>query len=78
MRNFFEKLRKYFEETPQEIIREVWARTAELDEVGPTVEDFLAHPHYYHICSGYPNEHFESNLINEFGPEFSSGFFLPR
>jgi hypothetical protein len=39
--NFYEKLKQYFEETPREKILEDWAKSAEFDNVGPTVDDFL-------------------------------------
>jgi len=38
---FSEKLKQYFEETPREKILEDWAKSAEFDNVGPTVDDFL-------------------------------------
>jgi hypothetical protein len=39
--NFYEKLKQYFEETPREKILEDWAKSAEFNKVGPTVDDFL-------------------------------------
>lgn len=39
--NFYEKLKQYFEETPREKVLEDWAKSAEFDKVGPTVDDFL-------------------------------------
>jgi hypothetical protein len=39
--SFSEKLKQYFEETPREKILEDWAKSAEYDKVGPTVDDFL-------------------------------------
>jgi hypothetical protein len=39
--SFSEKLKQYFEETPREKILEDWAKSAEFDNVGPTVDDFL-------------------------------------
>jgi len=39
--NFYKKLKQYFEETPREKILEDWANSAEFDNVGPTVDDFL-------------------------------------
>jgi hypothetical protein len=39
--NFYEKLKQYFEETPREKVLEDWAKSAEYDKVGPTVDDFL-------------------------------------
>jgi hypothetical protein len=39
--SFSEKLKQYFEDTPREKILEDWAKSAECDKVGPTVDDFL-------------------------------------
>jgi hypothetical protein len=39
--NFYEKLKQYFEETPREKVLEDWAKSAEYNNVGPTVDDFL-------------------------------------
>jgi len=39
--NFYEKLKQYFETTPREKVLEDWAKSAEYDKVGPTVDDFL-------------------------------------
>lgn len=39
--NFYEKLVEYFKNTPREKILEDWNKTAECDNIGPTVEEFL-------------------------------------
>lgn len=39
--NFYEKLKQYFEETPREKVLEDWAKSAEYNKVGPTIDDFL-------------------------------------
>ena len=75
MNNFFEEVRKYLEETPQEKVLEDWAKSAHLDDVGPSVEDFLRHSQYYHIFSSQPDDGCQNKIINDFSPEFSSGFF---
>lgn len=36
-----EELKKYFEVTPRDKVLEDWAKSAEFDNVGPTVEEFL-------------------------------------
>jgi hypothetical protein len=77
MSNFFEELKKYFEVTPQNKIMEDWAKSAEFDKVGPTVEEFLHNTQQnYHI-------HSEEPLgvclgVSEYSPKFSSGFFMPK
>lgn len=73
MNDFFEKLKKYFEETPQEKIEEDWSRSSEFDKIGTTVEDFLVNSQYYHVVSS--QWHLE-NIMNDYSPKFSSGFFL--
>jgi hypothetical protein len=39
--NFYEKLKEYFENTPREKVLEDWNKSAHLDNVGPTVEEFV-------------------------------------
>ena len=41
MNNLIEDLKKYFLDTPQEKIIEDWESSAEFDNVGPTVSEFL-------------------------------------
>ncbi len=76
MSNFFEELKKYLEVTPREKVLEDWAKSAEFDKVGPTVEEFL------HNTNQYYQIHSEEPLgvcligINEYDPKFTSGFFM--
>ena len=76
MNNFFEELKKYFEITPQDKVLEDWAKSAEFDEIGPTVGEFLhTTQQYFKICSEAPLA--VSFLgINENNLEFTSGFFM--
>ena len=39
--NFYEKLVEYFKNTPREKVLEDWNKTAECDNIGPTMEEFL-------------------------------------
>lgn len=39
--NFYEKLKQYFEETPNDEVMAAWERSKQFDNVGPTVDDFL-------------------------------------
>jgi hypothetical protein len=39
--NFYEKLKEYFENTPREKVLEDWNKSAHLDKVGPTVDEFI-------------------------------------
>jgi hypothetical protein len=39
--NFYEKLKEYFENTPREKVLEDWNKSAHLDNVGPTVDEFI-------------------------------------
>jgi hypothetical protein len=39
--NFYEELKKHFENTPKDKLLEEWEKSAESDKVGPTVEEFL-------------------------------------
>lgn len=75
MNNFFEELKKYFEVTPQKQVLEDWAKSAEFDEVGLTVEEFLDNTQqYYQIHSEEPFEVWLAG-INEYDPKLSFGFF---
>lgn len=75
MSNFFEELKKYFEVTPREKVLEDWAKSAELDKVGPTVEEFLLNTNqYYQIFSEEPLG-FSLSENNVYSPKFTSGFF---
>lgn len=76
MDNFFDDLKKYFEVTPREKVLEDWAKSAEFDKVGPTVESFLHNTnHYYQLFSEEPLlDCFVG--ISEYDPKFTSGFFI--
>lgn len=41
MDNFYEDLKKYLKETPREEIERIWKETEDLDNVGPTVEEYV-------------------------------------
>ena len=76
MSNFFEELKKYFELTLRGEVLEDWAKSAEFDEVGPTVEAFIHNTNqYYPIHSEEP---LPVSLvgISEYDPKFTSGFLL--
>ncbi len=76
MNNFFEELKKYFEATPQEKILEDWAKSAEFDNVGPSIEEFIQYSKQYNVFSDDPKDLFLQDITNKFSPKFSSGFFL--
>lgn len=40
--DFLQQLKDYFKNTPREKVLEDWAKSAEFDNVGPTVDDFIA------------------------------------
>ncbi len=74
MNNFLEELKHYFATTPKEKIMEDWAKSAEFNKVGPTIDEFLQYTQLnYHIHSQDP---LRVCLINEYSPKFSSGFFM--
>jgi len=75
--NFFEELKRYFDNTPKEQVLADWRKSEELDKVGATVEEFVkcSQQHY--------NIHLEEplnvgNILNNnnLSSEFTSGFFL--
>ncbi|MDP3441815.1 MAG: hypothetical protein Q8T08_03050 [Ignavibacteria bacterium] len=75
MNNFLEELKKYFEATPQDKILEDWAKSADHDNVGPTIEEFIKNSKYYHVYSNAPNAGCIQPEINNLNPKYSSGFF---
>lgn len=78
MNNFFEDLKKYFETTPREQVLNDWAKSAEFDDVGLTFKEFSesSHKYYTTVTSSNPNYGNLPNMINEYSPKFTSGFFL--
>jgi hypothetical protein len=40
-KSFYDALKEYFENTPRDKVLEDWAKSAEYDKIGPTVEEFL-------------------------------------
>lgn len=74
--NFFEELKKYFQNTPREQILEDWARTEKFDELGPTVEEFITNTQQYHKVRLEDPLDTEVHFSNDnLSPEFTSGFF---
>lgn len=41
MNNYFEELKKYFDETPREKVLEDWEKSREFDNVGISVDEFI-------------------------------------
>jgi hypothetical protein len=74
MNNFLEELRKYFENTPQDKILEDWSKSAEFDNVGPSVEEYLLYSKQFDVLSKDTND-YQQIITNKFGPEYTSGFF---
>jgi hypothetical protein len=75
--NFFEELKKYFENTPREQVLEDWGKSLEFDNVGPTVEDFLnLTKKYYQTHLNYPAESEMIFKTNNANPKFTSGFLF--
>ena len=76
MYNFFNDLKKYFESTPRDKILADWAKSEKMDEVGPTVEEFLRHSEMYHVQTIDPDTGQFQNILDNFSSEFTSGFFF--
>lgn len=75
--NFFEELKRYFENTSNEQIFKGWKESEEFDNIGPTVEDFLsfANPYYQTLLED-PLSSGKILNCNNLSSEFTSGFFL--
>ena len=41
MNNFYEDLKKYLEETPEEEIKKVLGKTEKFNNIGPTVQEYV-------------------------------------
>jgi hypothetical protein len=76
--SFFEELNKYLENTPREQVLVDWAKSADFDTVGPTLEEFLGlQSRFYHVTLEDPLES-EIKIVNQkFSPKFDSGFLFP-
>jgi hypothetical protein len=78
MNIFFEELKKYFEVTPQEKILEDWAKSAEFDKIGSTVEEFLLNTKtFFNIHTEDPPMGILIESI-KYSPKYSSVFFKTK
>ncbi len=75
MQNFLENLKKYLEETPYEEISRAWEKSAEMDKIGITVEDFLANSDANYSVTSHTPASSSFPPLNDLSSEFSSGFF---
>jgi hypothetical protein len=78
METILDRLKVYFDNTPDEKIELDWAKTKKYDEVNsPTVEEFLRASRQLIDVGKLKNNLPTENLINNFeNPNFSSDFFL--
>lgn len=51
--NFYEKLVEYFKNTPREKVLEDWEKSAHLDDIKPTVDEFLENTNKQQIRIDY-------------------------
>jgi len=75
MNNFFEELKKYFASTSPEKRLKDWSKTAECDNVGPSVENFITDTQQFLFSLDEDNLEYSENIISNFSLEFASGFF---
>lgn len=79
MNNLLTELRAYFvSHTKDEILKD-WEATAEYDEIGIPVEEFLSsmEPYHYKFQTTTPTRKYPHNNIGtSFNPESTSGFFV--
>ncbi|NCB43498.1 MAG: hypothetical protein EOM59_12905 [Clostridia bacterium] len=78
MNNFIEELKKYFEVTPKSKVLEDWAKCAEFDHIGPTASEYILSSPACYVYSTELHKEPQKNIINDFSPKFSSGFFLTK
>jgi hypothetical protein len=74
MNNLTEKLKEYFEKTPHEKVLEDWAKSAEFDNKGVVLSEFIESLPYVYSAELYEGS--RKNITNSYSPKFSSGFFL--
>lgn len=77
MNTIFEDLKKYFANTPQDIILRDWRATEKDDEIGPTVNEFLCYTDFFFNIN-YSGEirPKQKVTINQNEPEEYFGFFI--
>lgn len=75
MNNFLEDLKKYFENTPKEEVLKQWRKSAELDSIGVSMNDFLRNLNHYHFTFIPSNSETEKQFETNINPKFTSGFF---
>lgn len=78
MSNFLEDLLKYLKDTPRDKVLEAWERSAELDSVGPSFQEFLANTHYHHVTSQDPVKETRLSQSKNLSPKYPSGFLLVK
>lgn len=72
MKNFFEEFKKYLANTPHEQVLADWEESEELDEFGPTFEEYIAHSQQYEI---FTKPH-SIEILEDLDPEYSSGLLF--
>lgn len=81
MKNLFEKLQDYFNNTSEEQILKDWKSTEKFDNVNsPLVEDFIDTTNYFCTIKYDPLEYLRADsLFNTLkNPNFSSDFLFTR
>lgn len=69
MKSLLEQLKDYFANTPREVIEAEWAKLSCYDDVGPTVDEFLAD--WSFTCSWTnSNETLKFQETPDYSPEF--------
>lgn len=74
-----EKLRTYFENTPNAEIERDWEATRKYDEVGSTVKEFLCQTellYKYTLPKDYWEFDFSTSIVDLENPKFTSDFFF--
>jgi hypothetical protein len=80
MSNFYEALKQYFEDTPREKVLENWAKSAEFDKIGPSVDEFMKHTQaqrsYYNFVHPQAKQNPQEVTTSNYYPKFTSGFLM--
>ena len=78
MKNLYEKLQDYFNNTTSEQIKADWDSTSKYDEIqSPTVDEFVENTEYFHMLEHEPPDLLQESFFNNIkNPKFTSDFFF--
>jgi uncharacterized FlgJ-related protein len=78
MKSIIEEINSYFNNTPQSIIDETWAKYEQFDQVGPKVSELLSHfeTHFEYEEFQELEAEIQNSKIKTDSPKVSGFFFI--